>query len=180
MMYQVKHKQKLADFQPDDLIMSFKKGAKFKDMPPNPIELTWNPENESGTKASYYSSGKVLMTKQLVEALYAAGVNNIDVYPVIIHSTLGAKDCSDYVAVNIVGAIEAVDREKSEFIYDSGGLFDNIFARMILDESKINRVLLFRLAEAISTVIVHESVVKTLESMGDFGLTFIKSDEYAG
>ena len=53
----------LSDFEPDPYPQDWFTGAKLADAPPNPMELTWDPEHESGVRASFYSAGPVLMTR---------------------------------------------------------------------------------------------------------------------
>ncbi len=161
---------------------SWMSGSKIVDLPPEPIELKWDPENENETRKAYYESGVVLMLKDLVSAFCEAGVDNLDVYPVLISSTTSKEICNDYVAVNVIGKIAAADMEKSEII-DEGmgaGMIDVIFNSLVIDEEKAHGKLLFRLAESVGAVVVHEKVVFHVLSKGDFGLTFTKPEEFCG
>lgn len=172
----------LADFAPDKRFRkSWVQGIRFDAPPPDPLELTWVATNEGGVRVSYYSHGPVLMTKRLVEALHRAGVDNIDTYPVIIRSPSVRGDCGDYVAVNIIGIIPAADMERSVVLdAPDGALMTVIFESLVIDESKAAGHLLFRLAESVSTVVIHEHVVRHLESLGGFGLTFLDPADYVG
>lgn len=172
---------KLADFRPGSLTINFLMGCALKEAPPNPIELIWDPENEGGLRASYYSAAPApLMTKELVDALHSAGVDNLDIYPVVIHSQTGKPDCHDYVAVNVIGIVAAADMDQSEYDDDEffDGLFDVSFDSIVIDEAKAEGHLLFRMAEAVSTVIVHESVAGVLQAKGGFGLTLVKPEDH--
>ena len=172
---------KIASFLPySDFLGSWMSGAKMVDSPPDPIELTWDPDNEGEIRKAYYEAGVVLMLKDLVAALREAGVDNLDAYPVIIRSTRNAEVCSDYVAVNIIGAIAAADMEKSEIIDEGSGMIDVIFGSLVIDEDKAQGKLLFRLAESVGAVVVHERVVAHLLNKGSFGLTFTDPENYCG
>lgn len=165
----------LADFKPDDLNVSFVTGAKITEKLPNPIELTWDPENEKGARVSFYEAAPgTLMAKDLVSALQSAGVDNLDTYPVVIHSESGHPDCHDYLAVNIIGVLATADMEQSE--YEEGeffdGFFDVTFYSIVIDEEKAKGQLLYRMAETVSTVVIHEKIVDVLKEKGSFGLTF--------
>ncbi len=171
-----------ADFYLDNRFpYSWISGARFSTTPPDPLILTWDPEHESGVRLPLYGAGMVLMSKPLVGALEEAGIDNLDKYPVVIRSTVGQPDCHDYWAVNIIGVISAVDRANS-IIFDEpdGPLISVMFEKLALDESKIKGQLLFRLAESVGTILVHELIVKHLQSKGGFKLTFINSADYCG
>jgi len=176
----------LADFEPyDGFTGTFRSGAIIKDAPPNPIELIWNKENETGVRVHYYSAAPVvLMTKLLVEALLASGVDNMDIYPVVIKSPSGKEDCLDYVAVNIVGAIAAADMDESEYEGEDedeffDGMFDVSFDSIVIDQEKAKGALMFRLAESVSAVIIHESVMNALNNNPeDFQLTLPKTEDH--
>jgi len=121
------------------------------------------------------------MTKEIVNLLQLTGVDNLDTYPVVIHSLTGKSDCEDYVAVNIIGAIAAADMEQSEYDDDDDdfdGLFDVMFDSIVIDEDKAKDYLLFRMAESVSTVIIHEKIVNVLKENGGFGLTFTKPEDH--
>lgn len=171
----------LADFLPyHEFAGSWNTGARFQTPPKTPIELTWDPDNESGERVSFYEAGIVLMRKVLLQALEEAGVNNFDTYETVIRSQSGQPDCNDYLAVNIVGAIAAADMDQSETIVESDGMFDVLFGSLVIDEEKAKGQLLFRLAESVTTVVIHESVVTSLIDKGGFGLTFTDPSEYCG
>ena len=67
-------------------------------------------------------------------------------------------------------------------IFDAsdGPLVTVTFESLVLDEAKAAGQLLFRLAESVSTVLVHARVVDRLLEQGGFGLTFIDPADYAG
>jgi hypothetical protein len=174
----------LADFEPyDDFTGTFRSGAIIKDAPPKPIELTWNKENEEGQRVHYYSAAPVvLMTLTLIDALNQSGADNLDTYPVVIRSMSGHKDCLDYAAVNVIGAIAAADMDASEYD-DENEFFDGMytvdFDSIVIDEKKAQGALLFSLAESISTVVIHETVANFLiKHSEDFGLTLPRTEDH--
>ncbi len=94
----------------------------------------------------------------------------------MIKSTTGQPQSNDYLAVNIIGTIAAADMLKSVVLDDPDGpLITVIFESLVIDEAKAGGHLFFRLAESVSTVVVHEKVVRHLESKGGFGLTFLEA-----
>ena len=101
-------------------------------------------------------------------------------YDVVIRSNSGKEENHDYHAVNILGAIAAADMEMSMVMDEGSGMYDVLFGSLVIDEEKANGNLLFRLAESISTVVIHESVVEALNQKGNFGLTFLPPEEFCG
>jgi hypothetical protein len=55
-----------------------------------------------------------------------------------------------------------------------------LFESLVIDEAKAQGQLLFRLAESVSTILIHEKVVSRLRSTGDFGLTFLDLADFVG
>jgi hypothetical protein len=172
----------VANFTPDSRFKeSWNRGAVFKTPPPEPLELSWMPEKESGVRLSFYSHGPVLMTKPLVDALKAAGVSNFDLYPAVVHSANGGVDCADYWAVNIIGVIAAADMEKSSVLDATDGPMTTvIFDSLVIDESKAKGAPFFRLAQSASTILVADAVADRLVAAGGFGLTFTNPEDYCG
>ncbi len=172
----------LADFRPDARFSEAWTGASpFVVAPPAPLELTWMPQNETGRRVAFYPHGPVLMSKPLVAALQASGVDNLDIYPVVIKSVTGGRPCHDYQAVNVLGAVAAADMEKSVVLDASdGSLMTVMFDSLVIDPERAFGFSLFRLAENISTIVVHERVVDHLAKCGGFGLTFVDPADFFG
>lgn len=120
-----------------------------------------------------------VMSWRLADALTgAAGVDNIDYYPVLLRDEESGWEY-DYLAFNIVGKVAAMDLEKSEVsTYD--GRVDGTAGihKLEIDESKTGGMLMFHLEENIGTIMVHESVKKHIEDAGIDTLTFIEPEEY--
>lgn len=121
------------------------------------------------------------MHNSLYEALRAAGVDNLQVYRAVIRDLKRGIEYKDYKAFNIVGVVSAADMEASTMMGTSDStLIDADFDRLVLDESKCNGLLLFRLAENITAIVVDESVKKEVERRGIEGIFFYASGEWAG
>ena len=70
---------------------------------------------------------------------------------------------TDYSAVNIVGVLKCADLSKSDCEDIGGiGMIAVSFRKLVIDESAARGQLLFRLAESVSSIIVHEQIHKTL------------------
>jgi hypothetical protein len=122
-----------------------------------------------------------VMHNSLCEALAAAGVDNIQYYNAVIRDLRRGIDHTDYKAFNIVGLVAAADMSASTMMDTSDSTFiDADFDRLVLDEKKCNGMLLFRLAENITAIVVSEVVKNEVEKRGIKGIFFYPSGEWAG
>jgi len=112
----------------------------------------------SGTLCDYYS-GECLMSRALVDALREAGVDNIEVFPAVLVDSSTAEEREDYCVVNVVGKVAAADMKQSDGI----SLGDKqVFTKLTVDAKKAKDLLMFRLAESLVDIIVHEKVAKAI------------------
>jgi hypothetical protein len=125
------------------------------------------------------------MRDDVIEALRKAGVDNIEYYDAILENPLTGQRLLNYKAFNIIGVVSAADMEASGMMGTLGtpgatmGIGD-FFHSLVLDESRINGQLMFRLAEALGAIVVHESVGKAIEAAGIPGFVFYGSGEWSG
>jgi hypothetical protein len=132
-------------------------------------------------KALYDEQAVPIMRDDLVAALMAAGVDNLELFPAVIHDPMTGVDHTNYQAFNIVGLLEAADLGASEMMgTTSSKLIDADFASLVIDESKARDMLLFRLGEASSAIVVHEHVRKVIEDRKIPGIFFYASGEWSG
>jgi hypothetical protein len=130
-------------------------------------ELTWHP--------------LPLMSRRLVAALESAGVNNLQTYPTTITNPQGDTPADYYIAVNIVGLVAAADLTKSQTSLESEERILSVdFHSLTVDPQKARDALMFRLAENISAVLVHERVRAHVEAQGITTLTWFEPEEWAG
>jgi hypothetical protein len=156
-------------------------GERLKPGIPEPLEFKLEPTKKAGVMREFYDSRMPLMREDLVEALREAGVDNLEVFDATLHDPTRGTTYTNYKAVNIVGAIACLDREKAKVIpgMDSD-MIDMGLESAPIDESKAGGALLFRLAENVSMILVHEKVKKHLEARGFKYLTFVDPAEWSG
>jgi len=117
--------------------------------------------------AEFYYEAFPLMRDDLVQALQAAGVDNLQLYSATLRNPNTGLVRNDYKVVNIVGLVRAADMEESEYIDMGGtGVLGVGFPNLVIDERKAQDLLVFRLLESIADVIIHESVKARLETSG--------------
>jgi hypothetical protein len=153
--------------------------------PPVPIPLTTEPEEEGlpNVYAELYWNPIPLMSRRLVAALRAAGVDNFQTYDTRLESVEGKKPPpkDNYLAVNIVGRVAAADLAKSKSNPETTETIISMdFNSLAVDEAKARDFLLFRLAENITAVLVHARVKEQVDASGIDTLTWLAPEEWAG
>ena len=99
-----------------------------------------------------------------ISALQDAGVDNLDLYDAVIENPFTGQEEHQYKAVNVVGLVAAADLSKSKYTsFSSPPRIDTMFTSINIDESLTQGLLLFRMAESVSDVIVHEKIKLALE-----------------
>lgn len=147
---------------------------------PTPIVIELNPEFPGIMMPMYYS-GLLLFTDEMINALHKSGVNNFQYFDAIVKDTINNIDYKNYKVINIVGVVAAADLGKSQ--YDTHGdaaLIDTDFESLVIDPKKARGQYMFRLAESVNAIIIHEHVKKGLEDHGIKYLDFIPPEEWIG
>jgi hypothetical protein len=112
--------------------------------------------------------GSCLMQQKLVDALEAAGVDNLQTFPTVVRRKDTGEEVPGYVAVSIVGRVKCAVMTKS----DAEPLAtSNVFHKLTIDPARTGGQLMFRLRESSMVVLVHETVAKAIEAGGFLGLT---------
>lgn len=159
---------------------SWSMGRRFSVPPTEPIELEMMPTHNDQL-VEFITTNPQLMTKRLLNAFHKAGVDNLDAYKTIIRHPTTGFETSDYVAVNIIGLVAAVDMDKSNIVGgNADGLADVDFEGLKIDPKKALSFLLFRLAESTNAIVVHERVKNSLLDQGFDMLTFMEPEEWLG
>ena len=172
--------REILEFPFIDGVKSWLLGARFAVAIDEPIELEWDPKTK-GARKSYYNVTIPLMTRRLLSALQGSGVDNIDPYAVRIRDSASGELDDGYVAINVLGAVAAADLMLSRYEDPSGlGRADLDFDSVVLAPEQARGLLLFRLAECVTALVVHVSVREALEAAGGFGLAFIPPEEWIG
>ena len=117
-----------------------------------------------------------LYSRKFINAINSLGIDNIEYLPVDV-TNRKTNQKMDYCVANVLGRINALDENKSEFLFSSnGGIID--VKKMVFDRHKIQEHKIFMLGEVPMLVIVHKSIKEIVESLGLTGFKFISQDEY--
>lgn len=153
-------------------------GRPFTPAVQEPVEAVVIPDNDQGVLLPFYNTPQI-MRKDVCEALTSAGVNNIEVYRAVIKTEDGSVVSDDYLAYNIVGVVKSVDISKTQFAPENPSrLIDASVEKLAVNAESTRGLLLFRLAESIRTIVVHESVKAAIESRHIPYIEFLSGDSF--
>jgi hypothetical protein len=160
--------------------VSFTAGARIAIPVPEPLSFQLKPLNpksdEHGPEmpeAFFWSIP--LFRDDLIEAMKAGGVDNFDLYAAVIAEPDGKRTYTNYKAVNIVGTVSAADMGRSKATVHTGGpVIDVDFDELVLDGDRARGALIFRLAEATSSIFVHQRLRDHLLKSGFDKLEFLE------
>lgn len=153
----------------------------FKRPPPEPIRVDIDPDNENDPMPDLWKGPVPIMSARLLKVLRDVGVDNIDAYVTEFYDSKGTKVESECFAINVVGKLAAADLEKSD--YDEAQpdrLISMDFDSLAVSEDKARGMLLFRLAESVTTILIHENVKQAIEDAGISGVEFYYPEQWAG
>jgi hypothetical protein len=159
------------DFSVDpDPLRDWMSGETFEISPVVPITTTII-ELTNTVLPEFWQVPLPIMSKRMYETLLQADVTNLETYPAeLIHSN-GTVD-NRFVAFNIIGLVKAdtVITSSSDTELIDGFLLNN---------SPKQKLDLFRLENAVNTIVVHESVKLALEAAGINTLSFYETADWS-
>lgn len=146
---------------------------------PTPILIDFEPlRGYKGLPIELYDLGIPIMSERLANALTGAGVDNIDFFDAILTNTI-TGEAYKYRAFNIIGIIAAADLGRSEWdSYDDIPNGDVSFYNLIINEKNCRNTLLFRLAENLGAILIHQHVKDYIISKGIDTLRFMPPEDW--
>ncbi len=161
-------------------------GKRLEIQPSTPLVYQID-EDDEGTLVPFFEElDAPLMSEPLIEVLRSAGVDNLDTYDAVIRETRTGREHRGYKAVNIVGLVKAADESSNTEdlgLGDDDGLIATWFEDLVVSEARARGLLLFRLAESVSTILIHKRVKEQIESASIPGvehLVFIHPARWSG
>ena len=181
----------LACFGPDDqdraaignvvnTKVNWQLGRRFEQSPPTPVLVDLNPEFP-GMLMPMFDKGILLFTEQMLRSVRAAGVDNLDVYDAVLRDPNSGTTYDTHKAINIIGTIAAADLDQSVWEAPSGTpLVDTDFDSLSIDERRTRGARMFRLAECVTAIVIHERVKNQLVHDGIPYLDFVEPRDFVG
>jgi hypothetical protein len=145
---------------------------------PAPIKITLDADD--GLMMPMFYRRILLFRDDLIVALKAAGVDNLDLYDTVLTNPKTGDIFTNYKAVNIIGIVAVADLSKSKYEAHGLPLIDVDFDSLVIDESQARDLLMFRLAECVSGIVVHEGVKKVVEQHRIPHLDWIEPSDWVG
>lgn len=170
----------LERIEPPPGAISWRVGQRFPKAPKEPVEVDLDPSH-SDQLLTYYDISAILMPRPMLDALKAAGVDNLDAYSAVIRHPGTGFETREYVAVNLIGLVAAADLSRSKIVGGSSDhRLDTGFEGFAVDPARARGLLMFRLAENTSAILVHRSIKEALQRAGFDQLTFRPPEEWVG
>lgn len=147
---------------------------------PTPLEYGLDPDHP-GELLPFYKSAAPLMSDELIKVIESAGVDNLQLFDAVLIDPQRGRTHRDYKAVNIIGMVAMADLAQSTTMGTSDSeLIDVDFDRLVFKEKSSGEHLIFRLAESVNAIVVHDRVKQKIEAAGLPGMTFYASGEWSG
>ncbi len=161
------------EYKKDHVLRSWISGNKFssdenekpfKRHPEEPIKVSLKSDRDN-VRNHFLLAPIPLMSKQLLNVIGSVGVDNLDSYSVDLYYSNGTiASQGEYFAFNLIGKVSAADLTESKFDENRKERLVNMpFESLAIDELKAQGLLMFRLAENVSAIIVHEKVKEAIE-----------------
>ena len=150
----------------------------FKSQPKEPIEIIIKEGRENAPLPSFLHEPLPIMSKKLFEKLNQIGVDNIDVYETNLLYSDGSIASKDLLAFNLIGLVAAIDLSKA--IYDPNqpdSFISMSFEKLEIKKDLPTSLLMFRLIENVTTILVHERVKSYIEKAHIGYVRFFRYDE---
>lgn len=151
--------------------------GKILPIPNTPIRLSLSPR--SGDYRGCIIDGIVtLFHEYFIAELTRLGVDNFQCFPVELANPEGGIEIA-YSLINVIGLLEAVNREESVLEPRVGGWGADLYSFKI-DPAKTKGQRLFRLKEAPSLIIIDESLREDLLAFNPPGVLMLPTERYDG
>ncbi|WP_017808237.1 hypothetical protein [Leptospira alstonii] len=149
-------------------------GLKFaKPLSTEVLELN----SEYGTEfPAFFDTTVPVMSTELIQAFYDAGVDNFDAYTVVLKRTDTGEKFHNYKAVNFIGCVDALDRTKTRIGKDA---FQRYYS-VAIDRDRALDLKCFRLKEGPSLLVVRQDVAECLQMRNFKALMLQRTEDYDG
>ena len=160
---------------PDDLNDSWPFGQMFTQTPAEPVRVEIREGFENKELLPFFDHPP-LVNDAFLQTLRDSGVDNIIAFEAEIHSEDESIVHKGYNAINIVGLIRAAGPGTA--FTGTSQLIDASIDSLEIDPNVATDLLMFRLAENTSTIVVHEKVKIAVEAEGFHSVVFREPGDF--
>ena len=128
---------------------------------------------------AFFDTTIPVMSEELIQAFRDAGVDNFDVYPMVLKRMDTGEEYTSYSAVNFIGSIDCIDMDKSEYELDEDDDPED-FESIVIDESKTHGAKVFRLQVGPGFLVIHKDIADELSKKQFKALLLQKTEDYDG
>lgn len=160
--------------------LSFNQGKIVSDPVP-PIEISRDSDSQGTLTDNLIAPGSrgLLFSMRLRKLLGEIGVDNIQYFPVRVTNPADSTSTDDYMLANLLGRIACIDMAKSTLhMHPRFPDVIEFFDSLVLDESKIKDLLMFRVEGFSPLIVVHEKIKEACEGNGITGIVFYEPEDY--
>jgi len=143
-----------------------------------PLRITL--DDDGGLMMPMFNRGILVMSDELLQAFRDAGVTNLETFSALVFDPTSGDVFDNYKAVNVVGLVSCPDLGESSYSAHGSLTFDVDFDSLAIDPARAHGALMFRLAECVSGIVVHESVKRFVEAKGFPQLDWVEPKEWVG
>jgi hypothetical protein len=155
---------------PDNMNDNWMFGQPFTVELEQPIFVSIMEGEENCTRLNFFKNPPIA-SNEFVDALIEVGVDNIVTYDVVLRSrTDSSFTIEGYKAINIIGLVKAAG-PGTVYLTDSR-IGDASMKNVELEPRSLKGLYMFRQAESMRTIVVHEKVKQHLEAKGFKALVF--------
>jgi hypothetical protein len=138
-------------------------GRLFGKRPKEPVDVGIQDGYENAELMDYFGTPPVI-SNRMHDVLLSAGVDNLEVFDAVLSNEDDSVRYEGFKAINIIGLISAAG-DQTEYDDDNESrLLDASIKTLSIDPKKAGGSLMFRLAEYVGAVIVHERVKAAVEA----------------
>jgi hypothetical protein len=147
--------------------------------PAGPVEIKAVPhDGYKGLPDEFQDNSVPLMSKALKEAIEAAGADNVRYLPVTLRNT-ETGETYEYFAFNLIGLMSAADPANSKMMsHDGDFLGDTSIRDLVVDDARARDLLIFRMKEKFSVILVHKSIKEAIELKKIGSVKFAKPEDF--
>jgi hypothetical protein len=146
---------------------------------PAPKPFVWELEPGDGDMPPMFKVPTLILRQDFVAALQEAGVDNVEYYRLVIRDPTTGESYTDYVVANIIGAVDAVDMERSEVDPESPPTTAVLFDNIVINEERCQGLKIFRPKHKLASILVSEDLKESLAAKRFSNIEFIRPEDYA-